>query len=285
MDGSDDDVVLLRSGQVEWRINGVEHRMGPAQAQALALSALKRLGWETAQQQGLKVGALVQQMEARKLRDELERLRASGKALNAEVVHRPIATGEWGSDETQVPARGKERRFTKDPAEAKTETKAPPARKSTRPVDRIDGDPTINMQLFEDPVAQLKYEVRHAYLMTVPLSQRAEWPAQEYGVLLGFLDDIAAQAGQVSRAQIIEAVVDIICSRINSRHSRKPRPLLKGGGEESRPQVMRPDGALAWRANISTGPAARRIMWWVTPAGRIELARVATHDDFDVPER
>jgi hypothetical protein len=43
---------------------------------------------------------------------------------------------------------------------------------------------------------------------------------------------------------------------------------------------------VAWRANISHGtPAARRIMWWRTPAKAVELARIATHDDFEMPER
>jgi hypothetical protein len=42
---------------------------------------------------------------------------------------------------------------------------------------------------------------------------------------------------------------------------------------------------MAWRAAVSTGtPAARRIMWWLTPAGTIELNRLAPHDDFDMPE-
>jgi hypothetical protein len=146
-------------------------------------------------------------------------------------------------------------------------------------------DPDLPV-LFEDPVLQLQYEVRHAYLLGVPPSQREQWPLSTFSTLPSFLDDITNQHGAVSRSQIINCVVDVVSSRITEVNSRRLRPLRDGGGADNRPIVVRSDGAVAWRANVSSGTAAaRRIMWWRTPDGGIELARLATHDDTTMPER
>jgi hypothetical protein len=178
--------------------------------------------------------------------------------------------------------RPRQRRFAKElPG---TKKAPPPARKTVvRTVDRAHGDPSIDVQLFDDPREQLEYEVRHAYLMTVPTSQRTQWPLEDYTVADLFLEDIQNQNGALSRGQIITAIVDIVSSRMNDVNSRKPRPLREGGGDDGRPVITRADGAVAWRANISAGtPAARRIMWWRMPSGSIELARLASHDDVDM---
>jgi hypothetical protein len=286
-EGHENDVVLLRSGQIEWRISDLALRMDASDALSLIQKALKLMGWSTTNQLGLKVDDLVQVMaNQRALADAQERLRANGRASTMEVVQRPVLVGQWGStEETVEPQRPRERRFAKDLPGTKT---APPPRKTVvvRTVERTHGDPTIDVQLFEDPVEQLRYEINHAYLMTVPLSQRSQWPLAEYTMLPSFLADVESQNGALSRGQIIAAIVDIVSSRMNDVNARKPRPLREGGGDDGRPLIMRSDGAVAWRANISSGtPAARRIMWWRPPSGVIELARLATHDDVDVPER
>lgn len=41
--------------------------------------------------------------------------------------------------------------------------------------------------------------------------------------------------------------------------------------------------AVAWRASLQVNtPSARRIHYWVLPSGRVDLARVSTHDDFTI---
>jgi hypothetical protein len=53
-----------------------------------------------------------------------------------------------------------------------------------------------------------------------------------------------------------------------------------GGGA---PQRTRQDGAKAWRCSLQAGtPAARRLHFWLLPDGRVELAKVAYHDDFSI---
>ncbi len=287
MEDKEDDVVLLRSGQMEWRIAGLEVRMEASDALALIHKALKLLGWGTVNQLGLRVEGVVRVMlNARALADEQERLRANGKAATMEAVQRPLLVGEWASTEETVAAqRPRERRFSKEVAPAH---KGPAVVRRTvvRTVDRAQGDPSIDVKLFDDPEDQLRYEVMHAYLMSVPPAQRDQWPLEKYTMLPSFLADVENQNGALSRQQIVMAIVDVISSRMNDVNSRRPRPFREGGGDDGRIAIVRADGAAAWRANISHGtPAARRIMWWRTPAGGIELARIATHDDLEMPER
>lgn len=282
MEGLPDDVVVLRSGQVEWRINDLTLRMDTAQALALAQRALVRLGWTHVNQLGLRTEGLVTVMpDERRLRDQQERLRAQGRFAGTETVHRPLMLGPWGQEETHQHSVRPARRTTEHVAH-----KGGGRKTATRQEIRTENDPSIDVQLFEDPIEQLQYEVRHAYLMGVPLSQRTEWPMMEYTVLPSFLRDLEEQNGAISRAQIVAAIVDVVSSRMNDVNSRRPRILRDGGGDDGRPIIVREDGAVAWRANISAGtPAARRIMWWRNPSGVLELTRLATHDDLDMPER
>ncbi len=146
----------------------------------------------------------------------------------------------------------------------------------------------IDEVLFADPREQIAYEIRHCYLMTVPLNQRTQWPEPDRFELMGsFMHDIENQSGAVSRSQIIAAIVDVASGRMNDINSRRPRPLREGGGDDGRAIITRPsDQAVAWRANISTGtPAARRIMWWRCLDGTLQFARLASHDDVEMPER
>ena len=53
------------------------------------------------------------------------------------------------------------------------------------------------------------------------------------------------------------------------------------GGDD--PIRTRADGAVAWRASLQVKTAsARRIHYWALPNQRIELARIALHDDYDI---
>lgn len=142
----------------------------------------------------------------------------------------------------------------------------------------------IEQQLFEDPAEQLLYEVRHMYLHVVPPAERSKWPLRIDRLLPSFLRDVDAQAHALSRQQIVSAIVDVGCGRASEINSRRVRPL-RAGESGSAPEVVRWDGAMAWRANVSNvSAAARRIMWWQIPGAGIELARIASHDDLEMPE-
>lgn len=293
---SDEDVVLLRSGQVELRIDDIQLRLDPEHAMSIFMTGLERLGWQVDVELGLQVAERDPvAMDEVKLRDTTERLRASG--TNREELRRKARrriTGPWGdlTDAAAAPPVRKERRFTK---EAATGPDPAPRKKATRksattePGSGASGA-YIEATLFSDPREQLHYEVRHAWLMTVPPSQREEWPlARAYEFSDTFMDDVRTQSAYVSRQQIVSAILDVVCGRANAMASRQVHLLRDRRGKVAHgddPVVMRSDGAMAWRAAVSTGtPAARRIMWWATPSGTIELARLAPHDDYDMPER
>jgi len=287
----DNSVVRLRDGTFEFRLAGLEIRLPELDARAIFRKGMSLCGYSPSVQIGLQVGdgepKVMGQLE---LTDTLERLRASGMSANATTKYRPVLLGPWGDPApAEAPTTGTpKRRFVKEtanPPAVKTPAKKVEPRRAPEP--KPGGSWVIDEVLFADPCEQLSYEIRHAYLMTVPVGQREQWPLPEHCDLLDpFMEDIADQGGQVSRQQIVAALVDVLSGRMNDVNSRRPRPLREGGGHDARPIITRGDGAVAWRANVSSGtPAARRIMWWRRPDGGIEFARFAVHDDTEMPER
>jgi hypothetical protein len=285
MHEDDIEVSRLRDGTVEWRFEDLPIRIGTERSIRLALSALYALGWAPDIHRGLRTDSVTQVMATeRDLRDAQERLRANG-IPRFEVVHRQAVLGPWQADPVTASApKARQRQFVKESAP----TPAPrpvhrSVRKAATPA-REAADPVLDAVLFEDPAQNLTYQVRHYYLMTVPISQREQWPLGEYLFLPGFLLDVEEALTQIGRGQVISAIVDVVCGRAFESNSRKPRPKREGSGEEHRPIVYRAsDGAQAWRANVQNGtPAARRIQWWRRHDGGIELARLAVHDDVEM---
>lgn len=242
-------------------------------------------GWEPGVQYGVKVDeksmACASVTQAERLR---QKLIADGH-VQVELISRRILTAGWEPfrpAEQPEPTRPAQRRFVKEVAK-KAPAQAPKANVKKVVVDRADNDPSIAHRLFESPVEQLNYEIKHWYLYTVPLSQRQEWPLLNYQLGQQFTAEVDEQSKYIARGQIIAAIVDVVSGRAAEVPARKARLLRVGGGEHSRPPVVRGDGAVGWRANVSANtPAARRIMWWKLPSGNIELARLATHDDIDM---
>lgn len=143
----------------------------------------------------------------------------------------------------------------------------------------------IEEELFEDPEEQLRYEVQHMFLHVVHPTERSRYPMALWVPLPSFMADLQAQGHALSRKQVITAIVDVVCGRAADVNSRQLRPLRRSAGPS--PEVVRGDGAIAWRANVSNASsAARRIMWWerLEKGRRVELARLAVHDDLDMPE-
>lgn len=282
-------VSRLRSGQMQWRLDDLDLRIPDGESLILARRALEELGWSTEQQLGLRIGSAVQAVSSEvQLRDAMERVRAGGKQVELEEMQRPALFGTWEARaRAQAPPDRRVRRFVKEPSLPPAGGRPAARKDGRRPTERPTNDPSIDVQLFEDPVEQLTYEIRHYYLMTVPISQREQWPwPRAYKLMPSFLADVAEQSKVISRGQIVSAIVDVISGRVADVNSREARMKREGGGDDGRPVVMRSfDQAVAWRANIQKGPGARRIMWWRTPGGYIELARLAVHDDMELPER
>jgi hypothetical protein len=271
--------------------------LSPPEAIALGRTLLQEQGWKAQTELGLKVGDREPfPVDPGSVESHLRRLKGSGVSVRITQRERHTVTDAWREIEKVDPAaaaRPAARRFTKEPAAP------PPVVATTKPVDErkaraaerdqaaaLAAKFAITQTLFADAMDQLRYEVTHQYLHTVAVSERDEFPMLPYVALPMFMADLDAQVAAVSRQQMLSAIVDIVTGRVWQTNSRQARAFRDGGGDETRPQITRADGSLAWRANISSGtPAARRVMWWVTPSGAVELARLTSHDDFKMPEK
>jgi hypothetical protein len=280
------EVVKLKNGWLELRDGDRRWRLSRDDSITLFTAGLLLLGYVQEERQGVAIDAREPvEMPPGRIQEWLERLRASGTPFKASMKRRTVLMEAWRTPVEQEPEypAPRVRRFTRESA-------APPA--STRPAVKKTVKVVLKEAdelpvLFEDPGDQVAYEVRHAWLLSVPVSQREQWPLGDYLMLPQFLEDLKDQGGGLSRAQMIGAIVDVVSGRVADVPSRQARYFKEADGEVSRgrPKLVRADGAVAWRANVShSTPAARRIMWWRNPDGTIELARLARHDDMEMPE-
>ncbi len=297
-------VIGISGGGLGIEVGGRSVMLPGPIAEEVCTDALVKLGWVFGRQTGLMVGDVTREMDLPSRARMIEGLRASGRAEPPVEMVRRFMAAPWtrefptlnhqrsGPSGPSGPGGApRTRKFVKEPAPApvaKTPVKKPAKAQGTPPADKPIDLPV----LFEDPEEQLRYEAYHHYLLTTPTSQRETFGWPPFKMLPTFLSDVESHKGQVSRQQILGAIVDVVSGRVRVVNSREPRVLREGGGDAGRAPVVRSfDGAAAWRANISNATAAaRRIMWWQpksspTMSGIVELARLATHDDMDMPER
>ena len=79
---------------------------------------------------------------------------------------------------------------------------------------------------------------------------------------------------------LADVVFEIVTGLAPQIPGREVHHFRTGTGGDN-PIRKRDDGAMAWRASLQVkSPSARRIHYWVLANGQIELAQVATHDDF-----
>lgn len=134
---------------------------------------------------------------------------------------------------------------------------------------------------FADPEEGFRYLVLTQWaLRTLPGEQR-DRPLGEYVIGPGFLDSLEKLEG-IKSEKVADVVFEIVTGLARRLPGREVHHLRTGTGGED-PARTRDDGAVAWRASLQVNtPSARRIHYWQLPGDRIELARVATHDDFDM---
>lgn len=88
----------------------------------------------------------------------------------------------------------------------------------------------------------------------------------------------------VTETKVADAVFEIVTGLAPQLNGREVHRLRSGMGGDD-PIRTRADGAVAWRASLQVKTAsARRIHYWALPNQRIELARIALHDDYGHPE-
>ncbi len=132
---------------------------------------------------------------------------------------------------------------------------------------------------FLDPVDQFTFEVAAAWARRIPAAEKSERPLRAYTLGQDFLRSVDQLEG-IKRPKIVEVVVEILTGLAEKNAGRELHRLRESGAGNAR-QRVRDDGATGWRVSLQVNtPSARRLHFWRTPDGHIELAKVAVHDDY-----
>lgn len=133
---------------------------------------------------------------------------------------------------------------------------------------------------FADPEQGFRYAVVTAWASRTPLGEQADRPLSEYDIGPDFLASLNEVPG-ISLEKVAGVVVEIVTARAQELAGRDLHQLRESAGPTARYVRRASDGATCWRAALQVhAPQARRIHYWVLPGGRVELSRVALHDDF-----
>lgn len=128
----------------------------------------------------------------------------------------------------------------------------------------------------------VRHEIYLAWIDRLDAGDRKRWPlpkgsyvvGERFAASLELLDD-------PSRDKALKAVVDVLTGRARELPARNPHPL-RTGEEMSAADVVRADGARCMRVHIEKKVAsARRLHYWQSDDGVIELSRIVLHDDME----
>ena len=127
----------------------------------------------------------------------------------------------------------------------------------------------------------IREEIRAFWIGNYTPDDRATFPLdrQSWRVLPSFILTFQTLTDDgIDKA--IKTATHIVTGRNAIEHITEDHPLREGD-ENSKPEVVRDDGALARRAYIESHTAqSRRLHYWKLRDGSIELSRVGLHDDF-----
>jgi len=155
------------------------------------------------------------------------------------------------------------------------------ARARLRKASGAKSAPAAARPQFADAEQGFRFLVQGQWATRTPMSEQRERALPDLVIGPQFLESLSALEG-VSDAKVADVVVEIVTERAQEIAGREVHMLRTGTGGAD-PARTREDGAVAWRASLQVNtPSARRIHYWRLPDGRIELARVAKHDDFDI---
>ena len=133
---------------------------------------------------------------------------------------------------------------------------------------------------FADAEQGFRYRVLTQWATRTLPSEQHDRPLPDFIIGPNFLDSLQRLEG-IKEDKVADVAFEIVTGLAPQIPGREVHRLRSGNGGED-PIRVRDDGAVAWRASLQVKtPSARRIHYWVLPTGDIELARVATHDDFD----
>ncbi len=127
----------------------------------------------------------------------------------------------------------------------------------------------------------IREEIRAFWIDNYTPDDRATYPLdrQPWLVLQSFVLTFQALTDD-GKDKAIKTATHIVTGRNAIEHITEDHPLREGD-ENSKPEVVREDGAASRRAYIESHTAqARRLHYWKLKDGSIELSRVGLHDDF-----
>lgn len=134
---------------------------------------------------------------------------------------------------------------------------------------------------FADPNEGFRYLVLTQWASRTLPSEQSDRPMVDYDIGPRFLVSLERLEG-IKVEKVADVVFEIVTDLARQLPSREVHRLRTGPGGDD-PVRNRDDGAVAWRASLQVNtPSARRIHYWVLPSGRVDLARVSTHDDFTI---
>jgi len=127
----------------------------------------------------------------------------------------------------------------------------------------------------------IREEIRAFWIANYTPDDRVTFPLdrQSWRVLPSFILTFQALTDD-GKDKAIKTATHIVTGRNAIEHITEDHPLREGD-ENSKPEVIRDDGAASRRAYIESHTAqSRRLHYWKLKDGSIELSRVGLHDDF-----
>ncbi len=136
-------------------------------------------------------------------------------------------------------------------------------------------------EAFETADERVRHDIYLAWVRTVPGEDKSRFPLPgTFSMGPAFAASLYSRTEQGSVPKALKAVVEVLTGLAERSSAREVHPLRANDGGDA-PQLQREDGARCFRASIERGVAsARRLHYWRTPDGGVELSRVVVHDDF-----
>ena len=132
-----------------------------------------------------------------------------------------------------------------------------------------------------DPERRFVAEVHQVWSSTGTDADRERFPWREPKIGADFLESLTRVQG-VSRERVVEVCAHVLSGRAAEVAGLELHPLRSSEGGNA-PQLVRGDGAKAWRCSLQAStPAARRLHYWELPDGSVELAKIVYHDDISI---
>lgn len=209
--------------------------------------------------------------------------------LRAEVGRLERAVGELrGEQRSTLQAAEDEReqlRYLRDEADRRArraEHELKQARARLRKAGKAKAAPEpVAEPRFADPEEGFRYWVRTQWATRTLPAEQEQRPLPDYDLGPRFLASLDALEG-IKLRKVADVVFEVVTGLAQQNPSRELHRLRCGPGGKDPVRTRSEDGATAYRVSMQVkSPAARRLHYWQLPSGRIELARVATHDDFD----